>query len=321
MPSGYGDGMTASTAAPAVTTPFRFFDVRVSRIVDLSPSFRRFTFTGEDLDQFADNGFDQRIKLLLPLPCGYDVVPTGESWYLQWRELPDELRHPIRTYTARTARNDLRELDVDMVLHGDGGPASAWAGCAQVGDSLVVLGPNREHDGPSGGIDFVPPAHADRLLLAGDETAAPAIAGILERLPRDARGEAVIEVPVTGDSIPVDAPAGVTVRWLPRDGAAHGSLLVPAVQAACKRLMPHDAPLPEGMELEDVDIDDGILWEVPVDHATGEPLRQSAALYAWLAGEAGAIKTLRRHLVGTCGVDRKAVAFMGYWREGRAEGA
>jgi NADPH-dependent ferric siderophore reductase len=113
----------------------------------------------------------------------------------------------------------------------------------------------------------------------------------------------------------------VTVRWLPRDGAAHGSLLVPAVQAACKRLMPHDAPLPEGMELEDVDIDDGILWEVPVDHATGEPLRQSAALYAWLAGEAGAIKTLRRHLVGTCGVDRKAVAFMGYWREGRAEGA
>jgi NADPH-dependent ferric siderophore reductase len=85
--------------------------------------------------------------------------------------------------------------------------------------------------------------------------------------------------------------------------------------------MPHEAPLPEGLELEDVDIDTGMLWEVPVDHATGEPLRQSAALYAWLAGEAGSIKTLRRHLVGTCGVDRKAVAFMGYWREGRAEGA
>lgn len=313
--------MTASTTAPAVTTPFRFFDVRVARIVDLSPSFRRFTFTGPDLDQFADNGYDQRIKLLLPLPCGYESVPQGEQWYLEWRDLPDELRHPIRTYTARDARNDVRELDVDIVLHGDAGPASRWANRAVVGDELVVLGPNREHDGPAGGIDFVPPAHADRLLIAGDETAAPAIAGILQRLPRDARGEAIVEVPVTGDAIPVDAPAGVTVRWLPRDGAAHGSLLVPAVQAACARLMPGEAPLPDGAALEDVDIDHGILWEVPVDHATGEPLARSAALYAWLAGEAGAIKTLRRHLVGSCGVDRKAVAFMGYWREGRAEGA
>lgn len=319
MPSGYGGGMSASTAAPTVTTPFRFFDVRVARIEDLSPSFRRFTFTGADLDQFADNGYDQRIKLLLPLPCGYATVPTGDSWYLEWRELPDELRHPIRTYTARQARNDVFELDVDVVLHGDAGPASRWAGTAAVGDGLVILGPNREHPGPAGGIDFVPPAHADRLLLAGDETAAPAIAGILERLPRDARGEALIEVPVTGDRLPVSAPDGVTVRWLPRDGAAHGSLLVPAVQAACARLLPGVAPVPE--DLEDVDIDAGLLWEVPVDHATGEALRSSAALYAWLAGEAGAIKTLRRHLVGECGVDRKAVAFMGYWREGRAEGA
>lgn len=313
--------MTTSTAAPAVTTPFRFFDVRVARIEQLSPSFRRFTFTGDDLDQFADNGYDQRIKLLMPLPCGYETVPSGDNWYLEWRDLPDELRHPLRTYTARTARHDVRELDVDIVLHGEVGPASRWASNAVVGDPLVILGPNREHDGPAGGIDFVPPAHADRLLLAGDETAAPAIAGILERLPRDARGEALIEVPVTGDMLPLDAPAGVTVRWLPRDGAAHGSQLVPAVQAACHRLMPHEVAAPEGMDVEDVDIETGILWEVPVDHATGQALAQSAALYAWLAGEAGSIKTLRRHLVGTCGVDRKAVAFMGYWREGRAEGA
>ncbi|NTW42518.1 MAG: siderophore-interacting protein, partial [Cellulomonadaceae bacterium] len=51
----------------------------------------------------------------------------------------------------------------------------------------------------------------------------------------------------------------------------------------------------------------------------GAPLRSSTALYAWLAGEAGVIKTLRRHLVTGCGVDRKSVAFMGYWRAGRPE--
>ena len=72
------------------------------------------------------------------------------------------------------------------------------------------------------------------------------------------------------------------------------------------------------VELEDVDVDEGMLWEVPVDE-TGAPLRADAALYAWLAGEAAVIKTLRRHLVAECGVDRKAVAFMGYWRAGRSE--
>lgn len=313
-----------TTVAAEVTepdvTPFRIFDVRVSRIQDISPSFRRITFTGDDLDHCADNGYDQRIKLFLPLPCGYDHLPRGAQWYPRWRELPDDLRHPVRTYTVRAVRQHLREIDVDLVLHGDAGPASRWAVHTEVGAPLAILGPDAHHGGPAGGIDFVPPPHADRLLIAGDETAVPAIAAILERLPRSARGEALLEVPCSGDRLPLDAPAGVAVRWLPRDGAPHGSRLVPAVQAACVRLVPCEAPRPEGVEPEDVDIDAGLLWEVPVDYATNEPLRQSAALYAWLAGEAGAIKTLRRHLVTGCGVDRKAVAFMGYWREGRAEG-
>jgi len=65
-------------------------------------------------------------------------------------------------------------------------------------------------------------------------------------------------------------------------------------------------------DLEDVDVDTGILWEVP------EPADVSR-FYAWLAGEAAVIKALRRHLVTDCGVDRRSVAFMGYWRQGRAE--
>jgi NADPH-dependent ferric siderophore reductase len=73
-----------------------------------------------------------------------------------------------------------------------------------------------------------------------------------------------------------------------------------------------------GGELSDVDVDSEILWEVPVD-AAGHPLVQDTVLYAWLAGEAGVIKTLRRYLVSEKGVDRTSVAFMGYWRHGRAE--
>ncbi|WP_169797721.1 SIP domain-containing protein, partial [Microbacterium resistens] len=56
---------------------------------------------------------------------------------------------------------------------------------------------------------------------------------------------------------------------------------------------------------------DDILWEVPEESAGGE--------YAWLAGEAGTITALRRHLVRDLGIDRRSIAFMGYWRHGRAE--
>ena len=77
-------------------------------------------------------------------------------------------------------------------------------------------------------------------------------------------------------------------------------------------------PAGRGANVEEIDIDTGILWEVPRTAKGGAALK-SAPLYAWLAGEAGAIKTLRRHLVTTHGVDRRAVAFMGYWRLGRAE--
>ncbi|HYN95042.1 MAG TPA: SIP domain-containing protein, partial [Pilimelia sp.] len=65
--------------------------------------------------------------------------------------------------------------------------------------------------------------------------------------------------------------------------------------------------------LGEVDVDTDILWEVPAESPP------AAGMYAWLAGEAGVIRTLRRHLVAERGLDRRAVAFMGYWRAGRPE--
>jgi NADPH-dependent ferric siderophore reductase len=43
-----------------------------------------------------------------------------------------------------------------------------------------------------------------------------------------------------------------------------------------------------------------------------------AGLYAWIAGEAGVVTSLRRLLVGELEMDRRQVAFMGYWRRGVA---
>jgi len=62
-------------------------------------------------------------------------------------------------------------------------------------------------------------------------------------------------------------------------------------------------------DAEDVD-PDALVWEVP-DAAAGGPA------YAWLAGEAGVVTRLRRHLLREAGSDRRSVAFMGYWRQGR----
>src|SRR5690606_35038902 len=122
-----------------------------------------------------------------------ESLPMME-WYRRWRELPDELRNPIRTYTVRAVRPEAREIDVDFVLHGTEGPASAWATSAQVGAPLVVVGPDARSEVSGGGIEWNPGA-ATSVLIAGDETAAPAICSIVESLAPGVTGEVFIEVP------------------------------------------------------------------------------------------------------------------------------
>jgi NADPH-dependent ferric siderophore reductase len=293
-----------------VVDAFRAFDVQIRSLQRLSPSFTRVTFTGEDLDLFADNGFDQRIKLVLPLPGhGVKNFPSGADWFAQWYAQPE--RNPLRTYTVRAVRPEAREVDLDVVIHDDGaGPASRWIGAAAPGDEAALLGPDARYEDVHGGLEFRPPADCGTVLLAGDETAVPAILNILERLPARFTGEALLEVPHEADALPVATTSGVKVSWLPREHGEWGSRLVPATEAAAARLIPSGTA---AAELEDVDVDTGELWEVPAETLT------SGSVYVWLAGEASVIKKLRRHLVSERGMDRRAVAFMGYWRMGRAE--
>ncbi|MFE1645251.1 siderophore-interacting protein [Microbacterium sp. P01] len=293
----------------------RFFRARVTAITDLTPSFRRFTFGGDDLADYGDPGFDQRVKVVFPAPeAGLDTMPVDDAWYATWRDMPEDARPTFRTYTTRAVRNLRNEVDIDMVAHDVLGPASAWIEQASVGDEVLICGPTTAHEGVSFGIDFVPPARSERILLAGDETAAPAIAVILEQLAADARGTVVLEVPHADDIAYLPRHPGFDYVVAARgDGARHAHL-VRAVEDVAAQLVPEG----RGAEVEEIDIDSDILWEVPRTAKGGAALK-SAPLYAWLAGEAGAIKALRRHLVTDHGVDRRAVAFMGYWRLGRAE--
>lgn len=295
-------------------SPTRGYRVQVRRIQQLTPHFTRITFTGDELQHFGHAGFDQRIKLLFPnedgsfADCGLfdDPAPSMSEWYHRWRCLPDEQRNPMRTYTVRAARSELAEVDIDFVLHGVTGPASAWASAAVPGDEIVMTGPDARAQAPAlGGVEWHP-GSAERVLLAGDETAAPAICTILEGLDERVAGLALIEVPTSRDELVVAAPARVEVRWLGRDGAAHGSLLKPAVEQWGRE---RASAGPAG-NLDDPD-PESILWEVPPE--------QERRDYAWLAGESSVITSLRRQLVRDLGIERSVVAFMGYWRQGRAE--
>jgi NADPH-dependent ferric siderophore reductase len=302
---------TVQPAAPG----WQFFEVTVAAVRRLGPSFVRLTLTGPDLGGFGIAGDDQRFKLVLGRDGdGLDrLVACGGDWYPEYCAMPEEQRPHIRTYTVRAVRPERAELDVDVVLHGveDGhaGPAASWAAAAVPGNRAVVLGPDRDGRGRMWGVEWSPPAAARTLLLAGDETAVPAVCAILEGLGDGSRPvTALLEVPTAGDALDVALPPGGTVRWLPREGAAMGSVLVPAVHAALIELgvvaTPAEAP---------EEVEDELLWEVP-DGDDGA----ASGCYAWLAGEAGVVKQLRRRLVGDLGVPRGAVAFMGYWRQGVA---
>ncbi|MFT4219520.1 MAG: siderophore-interacting protein [Microbacterium sp.] len=307
-----------STAETAVRPAYRPYRVTVSAVERLSPHFVRVAFTDEELRHFGTAGLDQRIKLLFPradggfADFGPHDSPEAASWYDRWRALPDAERNPLRTYTVRRVDPARRELIVDFVVHGDAGPAGAWAEQAAPGRELIIVGPDQRSPDSRLGLDWHP-GTARRLLLAGDETAAPAIAGILESLDDGHDVDAFIEVPTEADALPIACAERFRVAWLARGDRPHGDVLVAAVQAwadsAEEVLSRAAAPRPQ--ELADVDVDQELIWDSP-DDADGE-------FYAWIAGEAAAIKTIRRMLVSGKGVDRKRVAFMGYWRDGQSE--
>lgn len=314
-----------TTAQLSSTLPMLLAEVEVVSIEQISPTFLRFELGSPALAEYGVEGpsFDQRFKLILPDPVTggiSSVADADETWMSTWLDRPTEERGHMRTYTVRAVRGtgtDTR-LVVDIAVHGSGvdsGPGSRWASTAAVGDRVVLLAPRRGH--PFGGIEFDPPAGSD-LLMAADETAVPAVCSVLEQLPADARGAVFMEVPETGDVLDVRRPPQVEVTWLPRNGAPLGERLHSSVLAhlGLPDLAPDVAP-------EDVDPD---LWETPTHSSSGATVEGASGvdghdldgLYAWIAGESKVVTGLRRHLVSELGVDRRQVAFMGYWRRGVA---
>ncbi|WP_263140821.1 siderophore-interacting protein [Pseudomonas sp. RIT-PI-AD] len=304
-------GLKALSQAVTPSEPaYRVFNVVLKQRIRLSPALTRFVFAGPDVARMRTRAPDQRIKVLFPGADGQPPnLPDEPEWYAHYRTLDPALRPPMRTYTLRALRAD--EVDVEFVLHGDSGPASSWATHARPGDPVQLVAPNRAFSGDPGGYEWKPPADVREVLLIADETAVPAAAGILENLAgmaRPPRVQAFLEVPAEADRRELEAGAAADVRWLPREasGCAYGARMI---EAAREQARVPSASAPGKRRLEDIDLDQRILWE--------SASRADRGFYAWVAGESAAVMAIRRHLIGERGLDKRACSFMGYWRHGK----
>ncbi len=189
--------------------------LEVRRVTRLTPGMVRVTFGGEQLDGFCHAAPDDHVKVFLPEPgAELPVMPTlGEDGLEP--PPPGAPLPTFRDYTVRYLRPAERELDIDFVLH-DHGPGGSWAANAQPGQRLGILGPR--------GSTMVSLSF-DWYLLGADETALPALAAWLERLPADARVLAFVEVAGAAE----EQPVAREVRWLHRD---RGESLTAAVLGA-----------------------------------------------------------------------------------------
>ncbi|NJP88507.1 siderophore-interacting protein [Nonomuraea sp. FMUSA5-5] len=250
--------------------------LEVVRNTRLSPHFTTVTLGGPQLERLRPTGFDQTVRLFFPRDGQPGLtMPTlsNEAWMAQVLLQPKSRRPWVRNYTIRRARPEANEVDIEFVLHGDASPASAWAQRARPGDPAGIF---------DMGISYLPPAGAAWHLLAGDESALPAILAILDSAPASLVAEVFLEVPSSADiRTDVTAPEGARIHWLPRDGsgAIPGALALETVKRAS---------LPDGR------------------------------FYTWVAGESRLATGLRRHLVNERGAAKGDVAFFGYWRHGRA---
>lgn len=196
---------TAVTMAQMPTrTDLRQWPMTVRAITHPADQVRRFTFAADEFRGYAGNGPDEYFGLLIPTDGRLTMPDPNEANVRRAVHAMNPVDRPeLRWYTLRAVRPDLGEADVDIVLHGDAGPGTAWASRARVGDRL----------GFRQGTALYLPQHDGHELLVADETGAPALAAIIDQHPGKPR-TVIVEVPDTDhlSPLPVDTDAHIVIR-------------------------------------------------------------------------------------------------------------
>ncbi|MDF2807064.1 MAG: hypothetical protein K0S43_2010 [Cellulosimicrobium sp.] len=253
------------------THPLVLRRVEVARVVDVTPRMRRVTLVGPELGAFERDGlpmpafdapwFDDHVKIVLASDGDVaSALPVQRAHGIDWPPAPNRQG---RDYTPRRWDAAAGELDLDLVLHGDG-PAAAWARAARPGSELWFVGPKAS---------TVWPDDVDWALLAGDETALPAIGRFLDERPADVPVQVVVTIGAESARQDLALREGDTVRWV---------------------------VAPEGDR-------------AALDEAVRALAWWPGQVYAWAASESRALLPVRRYLTRERAVPRTHVDVTGYW--------
>ena len=202
------------------------------------------------------------VRLLLPSAPGQALeIP---QWNGNEFLLADGRRPTLRTLTPLTTDGDVLRL---AILRHGGSPLSSWLERCGPGDQVAVSGPGR---------GLTPDPAVGDWILAGDESAIPAIMTLLRAIPPPASIRVIVEA---DEHDPEDRPAmpdhvGASIDWgTPGPGAPSGDTLV-------RRLA-----------------------QVTVSPDT----------LLWAAGEAAAMQRIRRQL-DRGSTPRSMTVVRGYWK-------
>lgn len=261
---------------PRLSPYFRV--MHVLRTESVTPRMRRVVLGGASLE-----GFDFECPPDSLAPHVHLEIPPEGVASPQWPELRQDrslrvtkpngpLAAVERTYSLRWVDMGKGEIAVDIVLHGHG-PGASFGMRAKPGDPVGVWWPHGSSHAP-----------VDWYLIAGDHTALPGIAWLLERLPATARGHVFIEVPDAGEEQQLEGPPGMSVEWIHLDGRLPG---------ADTRL--RDAAL-------------SVEWPT------------SGRNFVWVGAERGTARALRQHARKVLKLHRSQYSIVNYWRQGAAEG-
>ena len=195
--------------------------IQVALTVDrkeyLTPHYIRVYLRGPGTNKLAETTVGINNKILIP-PKGVQEIyfPELDPETRHWKPQNPAFAPVVRTYTHRGINLEKNEIWIDFVVHGDEGPASAWAIQAQKGDALGVMmkqGKKRLY------------SPAENYILLGDATAIPVLACILEDLPSTAKGTCIIEVNSQEDEQIIETRADIDFIWLHNPFPQKGSKL------------------------------------------------------------------------------------------------
>lgn len=257
--------MTETDIRPRPRKRPRFRPVRVRSVGRLAPWLVSVELEGE-LSDFEVPDPTQHIKVLVPGAGEHSVaMPTLGEDGIEW---PSGAPRPaMRTYTPRRFDPEAATLEVQFVIHGDG-PASEWAERAEVGDRLAVAGP-----GGRLSLEIGP----GPWVVAGDESAVPAIGTLLEALPDDAEVQVFVESEHPGEAAGLDGHTHrAEVDWRQRTDGDPGATIFDRVVASS------------------------------IDPETN----------VWVAGEAISVRRVRKALMEAGRPTPKSMVTRGYWRLG-----